>query len=129
LVNVYSSKGKSSPQNRPRRLIGGAEVQLYSFFTLGARWEWLVEATLLPFYPPGKTRYPFYRRLGRPQARSQRLRKVSPPLPPTGKSNNAFCIKYMLTNVSVYYQNTNLLAHCITLTCFNPQRAILRVCD
>ena len=29
--------------------------------------------------PPGKTRYPVYRRLGRPQGRSERVRKISPP--------------------------------------------------
>ena len=29
--------------------------------------------------PPGKTRYPFYRRLGGPQDRSGRVRKISPP--------------------------------------------------
>ena len=29
--------------------------------------------------PPGKTRYPLYRRLGGPQGRSGRVRKVSPP--------------------------------------------------
>jgi len=29
--------------------------------------------------PPGKTRYPLYRRLGGPQDRSGRLRKNSPP--------------------------------------------------
>ena len=29
--------------------------------------------------PPGKTRYPLYRSLGRPQGRSGRLRKISPP--------------------------------------------------
>jgi hypothetical protein len=29
--------------------------------------------------PPGKTRYPLYRRLGRPQDRSGQVRKVSPP--------------------------------------------------
>ena len=29
--------------------------------------------------PPGKTRYPFYRRLGGPQGRSGRVRKISPP--------------------------------------------------
>ena len=29
--------------------------------------------------PPGKSRYPFYRRLGGPQGRSGRLRKISPP--------------------------------------------------
>ena len=29
--------------------------------------------------PPGKTRYPFYRRLGGPQDRSGLVRKISPP--------------------------------------------------
>ena len=32
--------------------------------------------------PPGKTRYPLYRRLGEPQGRSGRVQKISPP--PTG---------------------------------------------
>ena len=30
--------------------------------------------------PPGNTRYPLYRRLGRPQGRSGRVRKISSPL-------------------------------------------------
>ena len=30
--------------------------------------------------PPGKTRYPLYRRLGRLQLRSGRVQKISPPL-------------------------------------------------
>jgi hypothetical protein len=29
--------------------------------------------------PPGKTRYPLYRRLGGPQGRSRQVRKISPP--------------------------------------------------
>jgi hypothetical protein len=29
--------------------------------------------------PPGKTRYPLYRRLGRPQGRAGRVGKISPP--------------------------------------------------
>jgi len=32
------------------------------------------------FVPPGKTRYPFYRRLGGSQGRSGQVRKISPPL-------------------------------------------------
>jgi hypothetical protein len=32
------------------------------------------------FLPPGKTRYPMYRRLGGPQGRSGQVRKISPPL-------------------------------------------------
>jgi hypothetical protein len=31
--------------------------------------------------PPGKNRYPLYRRLGGPQGRSGRVRKISPPPP------------------------------------------------
>jgi len=55
------------PCNRPRRPTGWAEVQLYSFFNLGARWECVcgrrhASAAL----PPGVTRYPIYRRLGGP---------------------------------------------------------------
>ena len=40
---------------------------------------WVVNATPRPFYPPRKTRYPLYRRLGGPQGRSGRVRKISPP--------------------------------------------------
>ena len=39
----------------------------------------MVSTTPWPLYPPGKTRYPLYRRLGRPQGRSGRVRKISPP--------------------------------------------------
>ena len=42
---------KTSPQNRPRRPRGGVEVQLYSFFNLGARWGWVVNAMPRPLYP------------------------------------------------------------------------------
>ena len=35
-----------------------------------SRWGWGVSSTPLPPLPPGKTRYPFYRRLGGPQGRS-----------------------------------------------------------
>ena len=30
-------------------------------------------------FPPGQTRYPLYRRLVRPQGRSRRVQKISPP--------------------------------------------------
>jgi hypothetical protein len=39
------------PLNRPPRLGGGVEVELYSFFDLGPRWEWVVNATPRPLYP------------------------------------------------------------------------------
>ena len=48
------------------------------FLQPGARRVWVV--TPRPGrLPPGKTRYPFYRRLGGSQGRSGRMRKVSPP--------------------------------------------------
>jgi len=53
LKNVYITRIKVKiklPYNRPRRPIGGAEVQLYSFFNLGAIWRWVVNATPWPLY-------------------------------------------------------------------------------
>jgi hypothetical protein len=38
-----------------------------------------VQSHAPPALPPGKTRYPLYRRLGGPHGRSGRLRKISPP--------------------------------------------------
>jgi len=39
--------------------IGGLEVELSSFFNLGARWEWVINATPLPFTtPPPRDRDP-----------------------------------------------------------------------
>ena len=43
-----------------------------------SRWGWRVSTTPRPLYPPGKTRYPLCRRLGEPQGRSGRVRKISP---------------------------------------------------
>ena len=56
------SRGIALPNSRPRPW----------------RWGWGVNATPRPLYPPGKTRYPFYRRLGGPQGRSGRVGKISP---------------------------------------------------
>ena len=41
---------------------------------------WLINTTRRPLYPGKENRYPLYTRLGRPQGRSGRLRKISPPL-------------------------------------------------
>ena len=38
LTKKRKGKGKTSPYNRPRTPRGGVQVQLYSFFNLGARW-------------------------------------------------------------------------------------------
>ena len=40
---------------------------------------WVVSVTPRPPLPPGKARYPLYRRLDRPESRSERVRKTSPP--------------------------------------------------
>ena len=40
------------------------------FHDSGTRRGWVVSSTRRPVYPPGKTRYPLYRRLGGPQGRS-----------------------------------------------------------
>jgi len=40
---------------------------------------WVVNATPRRFTPGKETRYPLYRRLGGPQGRSGRVRKISPP--------------------------------------------------
>ena len=39
----------------------------------------MVKATSRPLYPRGNIRYQLYRRLGGPQGRSGRVRKISPP--------------------------------------------------
>jgi hypothetical protein len=60
----------------PRRPRGGVEVQLYSFVTSaleGVGGQHHAPAAL----PTGKTRYPLYRRLGGPQGRYGRVRKIS----------------------------------------------------
>jgi hypothetical protein len=55
-------------------------VQFCSFFNLSARWGLVVNATPRPLYPPVKTRYPLYRRLGGPQGRFGWVLKISVPL-------------------------------------------------
>ena len=41
---------------------------------------WVINARPGSFTPGKKSRYPLYRRLGGPQGRSGRVRKISPPL-------------------------------------------------
>ena len=68
----------ASPYNRPLRPRGWVDVQPYPFMTSALRWGgWSAPGpTALPL---GKTRYPLYRRLVRPQGRSGRVRKISLP--------------------------------------------------
>jgi hypothetical protein len=49
---------------------------------LGIRREWVVSTTSRPLYPPGKTRYPSYRRLGGPHGPSLDPRTVQPTVSP-----------------------------------------------
>ena len=61
----------------PRRTRGRVEVYIYSFFNLSARLRGrVVNATPLRLTPGKDARYPLYRRLGGPQGRSGRLRKI-----------------------------------------------------
>jgi hypothetical protein len=51
----------------------GVEVEVHSFFDLGARWRCVVSFTPRPLSPQGKSPwYPMYRRLDGPQSRSGR---------------------------------------------------------
>jgi len=72
-------KNESSPYNRLRRPRSGVEVQLYSSFNLGARGGVGDKCYSPAALPPGKTRYPFYRRLSVPHDRSGQVQKISPP--------------------------------------------------
>ena len=55
----------------------GVEKYLYSFFNLDDRWGGLLTARSGCFTPGKEIRYPFYRRLSRPQGQSGLVRKIS----------------------------------------------------
>ena len=46
------------------------------FHDRGTRRGWVVSSTPWPHFIPGKSRYPFYRRLGGPQGRSERAENI-----------------------------------------------------
>jgi len=48
------------------------------FHDRGTRRWWVVSSTPWPHFTPGKTRYPFYRRLGGPQGQSGRAENLVP---------------------------------------------------
>jgi len=73
--DLCKGKGKGQPTTGHEDQEFEQGVNLYSFFNLGDRWVWDVNATHRSLYPPGKTRYPLYRRLGGQQGRSGRVRK------------------------------------------------------
>jgi len=61
------------------RPIGGVEVYLYSFLTTALDGGEGSASHPGRCLPPGKTRYPLYRRLGGPQGWSGQVRKISSP--------------------------------------------------
>jgi hypothetical protein len=74
-----NKKGKVPPitgHECPRREV---EVWLYSFFNPVARWGGWLTPRSGRFTPGKETLYPLYRRLGGPQGRSKRVRKMFPP--------------------------------------------------
>ena len=60
-VKVQFTLGKT--MNAPK---GRIEVELYSFFNLGAWMGWVVDATPRPLYPCKETRYILHRMIGGP---------------------------------------------------------------
>ena len=78
LPKFVSSLGRFSPFYRPRGLLGWVEVQLYSFWDLGALDGGGASAPRPDRIPPAKTRYPSYRRLGGPQCRFGRADNLVP---------------------------------------------------
>jgi hypothetical protein len=75
---AVKGKGKVIPITGPLWPRGWVEVQLYSSMTAALEvGEWSA-ARPGRALPPGKTRYPFYRRLGGPQGRSGRAEKFRP---------------------------------------------------
>ena len=55
------------------------KVKLYSFFNLGDKRGWLVNATPRPLHPRETNAVPIVERLGKSQGRSWRTPKISPP--------------------------------------------------
>jgi hypothetical protein len=69
----YNSVHFNSHYNRPLNTRWGVEVYLYSFFSLSAKWKWVVNATPRPLYPRER---PGTHCIG---GRSGRVRLISPP--------------------------------------------------
>ena len=53
-------------------------IALLFSMIFGTRWGWGFSPTSRPPLPPGKTRYPLYRRLGGPQGRAGRVKNLVP---------------------------------------------------
>ena len=68
-----------SPYHRPHRPLGRVMYSSTLLYTSALKRGWAVSTTPRPPLPPVKTGYPLYRRLGGPQGRSGRVRKISSP--------------------------------------------------
>ena len=77
-IYIYIYKGVKWSRYRPgvaQRV--GRDIALL-FHDRGTRRGWVVSSTPRPHFTPGKTQYPFYRRLGGPQGRSGRAESLVP---------------------------------------------------
>jgi hypothetical protein len=86
-ARTLKSKGNGHPITDHEGPRGGVEILLYSFSTSalgGVVWS----APRSDRFTPG-TRYPLYRRLGGPQGRSGRVRKIAP-LPGFGSDSEKY---------------------------------------
>jgi len=79
IPNKTVNEVKKFTQEQGTKTQGVVEVQLYSFFNFGATWGGWSTPRPGHFTSVKETRYPLYRRLGRPQGRSGPVRKISPP--------------------------------------------------
>ena len=79
--HVYISKGKGKVFPLQARLWPRRWVEVKLYFSMTAALEWGEWSAARPgrTLPPGKTRYPLYRRLGGPQGRSGRAENLAPP--------------------------------------------------
>ena len=77
-IYIYIEK-YSSLYNLPWRPWRGTEMQLYSFFNLGTWWGGWSTPRPGRFTPRKQTLFPLDRKLGGPQSRSGRVRKISSP--------------------------------------------------
>jgi hypothetical protein len=79
-VFTYKAKGKGKVHLRTGHEGPYGELRYSSVLSLtSALDEMSGQRHASAVLPPGKTRHPFDRRMGRPQGRSGRVRKISPP--------------------------------------------------
>jgi hypothetical protein len=83
----------------------GVEVWLYSFFNLGARWGWVVNAVHCCFTAGKETHYPQYRRLRGPQGQSGQVCKISSPLGFDSRTMEPIVIHYTVCAVPAHWED------------------------